>query len=81
MRAHRVSGGICADVTHCKSGLWSCIDCECFVPEKEQLPYFKEQAAEWAKKAAMFRTDIQIANNFGDFSRRFDEIVELLEKR
>lgn len=38
VRAHRVPGGICADVTHCQSGLWSCVDCECFVPEVEQLP-------------------------------------------
>ena len=26
IRSHRVPGGICADVTHCQSGLWSFAD-------------------------------------------------------
>ena len=79
IRAHRVPGGICADVTHCQSGLWNCIDCDHFVPEVEQLPYFKEQVAAWEEKAKKFYTDKQMANNFEDISRKFRSVVEKLE--
>lgn len=80
IRAHRVPGGICADVTHCKSGLWSCVDCEYFVLELEQLPYFKGQAIAWAEKAQRFASDVQLHNNFSDIAHKFRIIVEKLEK-
>lgn len=79
IRSHRVPGGICADVTHCKSGLWSCIDCEHFVPEVEQLPYFKEQVIDWAEKAEKFRADKQMTANYADIAAGFEKIVEKLE--
>lgn len=79
IRAHRVPGGICADVTHCQSGIWNCIDCEHFVPESEQLPYFKEQAAVWIEKAQKFQSDKQMADNFVDIAAGFRRVVEKLE--
>lgn len=54
LRAHRVRGGICCDITHCKSDMWNCLDCEKFVPDTEQLPFFEEQAAAWDEKAERF---------------------------
>lgn len=78
IRAHRVPGGICADVTHCKSGLWSCIDCEHFVPEVEQLPYFKEQVIAWTEKAETFKTNVLLHNNYSDIAVKFQRIVENL---
>lgn len=74
IRAHRVPGGICADVTHCKGGLWSCIDCEHFVPEVEQLPYFKEQVISWTEKAEKFCADKQMTANYTDIAAKFREI-------
>lgn len=79
IRAHRVPGGICADVTKCQSGLWSCVDCKHFVPELEQLSYFKEQVTAWEEKAARFQTNKQMVDNFADIARRFEKIVEKLE--
>ena len=79
IRSHRVPGGICADVTHCKSELWSCIDCVYFVPEVEQLLYFKEQTAAWEEKAKKFQSDKQMADNFADIATGFAKIVEKLE--
>lgn len=79
LRAHRVLGGICSDVTHCQSGMWNCIDCEHFVPEVEQLPYFKEQVVTWADKADKFRQDKQLYDNFSDISMKFSKLVEELE--
>jgi hypothetical protein len=81
IRAHRVLGGICADVTHCQSGLWNCVDCECFVPEAEQLFYFKDQVTSWNKKANVFHTDKQIADNCIDIAKGFMKIMEKLEDK
>jgi hypothetical protein len=79
IRAHRIPGGICADVTHCQSGLWSCVDCERYMPEAEQLMYFKEQVVAWDEKAKRFHAEKQMADNFEDISRKFRSIVEKLE--
>ena len=80
IRAHRVPGGVCADVTHCRSGIWECISCRDFVPEMEQLAYFKEQAADWESKAEKFRNDRQLADNFAAIAGGFKTVVEKLER-
>ena len=69
-----------ADVTHCRSGVWECISCKDFVPEMEQLVYFKEQAADWESKAEKFRSDRQLADNFAAIAAGFKAIVEKLER-
>lgn len=74
--AHRVPGGVCADVIHCRSGIWECISCRDFVPEMERLAYFKEQAADWESKAEKFRSDRQLADNFAAIAAGFKIVVE-----
>lgn len=59
--------------------MWNCINCEHFVPEVGQLPYFKEQVVTWTEKAEKFRQDKQLYNNFFDISLKFSKIVERLE--
>lgn len=54
LRAHRVPGGICGDITGCKSDMWDCLECDHFIPDKEQLSYFKEQIDSWQAKADRF---------------------------
>lgn len=54
-------------------------DCKHFVPEAEQLPYFKEQAITWAEKAEKFRTDSQMTVNYADIAVGFQRIIEKLE--
>ena len=80
LRAHRVPGGICADVTHCGSRMWSCPDCRYFVPEKEQLPFFEEQTAAWRDKAERFQNDKVLSDNFKDIAERFQRIAEKLKR-
>ncbi|WP_317855124.1 hypothetical protein [Chakrabartyella piscis] len=79
LRSHRILGGICADVTHCKSGMWDCISCEKFIPEQEQLEYFKEQVKSWSDKATKFKADDQLHNNFLKLSNQFADIIKKLE--
>lgn len=54
LRAHRVPGGICSDVTGCKSDMWNCLGCESFIPDKDQLSYFEQQVIAWRDKAEQF---------------------------
>ncbi len=54
LRAHRVPGGICGDVTGCKSDMWNCLECGHFIPDRDQLSYFEEQADAWHGKAERF---------------------------
>jgi integrase len=54
LRAHRVPGGICGDVTGCKSDMWDCLGCGHFIPNRDQFSYFEEQAAAWRSKADRF---------------------------
>ena len=51
-----------------------------FVPEMEQLAYFKEQAADWESKAEKFRNDRQLADNFAAIAGGFKTVVEKLER-
>ena len=80
LRAHRVPGGICADITHCKNDMWNCLECSCFVPEKEQLPYFEGQAIEWCNKAKKFSNDAILYTNFIDIANRCKNIIEKIQK-
>jgi integrase len=55
LRAHKVRGGICSDITNCSSDMMACLSCNFFVPELEQLPYFLEQEQLWKEKALRFK--------------------------
>ena len=80
LRAHRVPGGICSDVTRCKSGMWDCLYCEQFIPEKEQLPYFEEQVSAWKEKAELFKHDASMCTNYTDIAKRFEAIVAKIKR-
>ena len=80
LRAHRVPGGICADITHCRSDMWNCLECVHFIPEKEQLPYFEEQAKAWRDKAEKFKDYSIMEANFSDIADRFQQIIQKMRK-
>jgi len=75
LRAHRVLGGICDDVTKCKSDMWNCLDCGHFIPDREQLPYFEEQIASWRDKAERFSSFPMIQSNSLKNAALFENIV------
>lgn len=80
LRAHRVPGGICADITHCRSDMWNCLECVHFIPEKEQLPYFEEQAKAWRDKAEKFKNYSIMEANFSEIADRFQQIIQKIRK-
>ena len=80
LRAHKVPGGICGDITGCKSDMWNCLECDHFIPDKEQLSYFREQADAWRAKADRFSEFPVIHANALRNSGLFERIVlKLLE--
>ena len=80
LRAHRVPGGICADITHCRSDMWNCLECVHFIPEKEQLPYFEEQAKAWRDKVEKFKNYSIMEANFSEIADRFQQIIQKMRK-
>jgi len=42
--------GICSDITGCKSNMYECFSCKHFIPNADELPYFKEQVAQFEVK-------------------------------
>jgi hypothetical protein len=79
IRAHRVRGGICSDVTGCKSDMWNCLDCEYFVPDKAQLSYFEEQVVAWICKAEKFHEFQMIKSNSLKNAQLFKKIVDKIK--
>jgi len=79
IRAHRVRGGICSDITGCKSDMFICLECEHFIPEKEQLPYFKEQLIEWDNKVEIFKGIESIKMMAKKNSVLFQNVINQLE--
>lgn len=76
IRAHRVRGGICGDITGCKSDMWNCLDCKHFIPDREQLPYFREQVLLWQTKAEKFKDYPMINTNALRNAELFEKIVK-----
>jgi len=81
IRAHRVQGGICGDITGCKSDMWNCLDCRHFIPDKDQLPYFEEQVMEWYSKADKFKEFPMIKTNALRNAGMFIRIVEKIKSK
>lgn len=50
-RAHQIGRlGICSDITGCKNDMFECFTCSFFVPNADELNYFKEQVTQWERK-------------------------------
>ena len=76
IRAHRVRGGICSDITGCKSDMWNCLDCEHFIPDQEQLRYFQEQVSAWKSKAEKFMDYPMIHANALKNAALFEKVIK-----
>jgi integrase len=75
IRAHRVLGGICGDVTGCKNDMWNCLSCEYFIPEVEQFAYFEDQITTWKEKAIQFENMPIIRSNAIKNAKLFQLVV------
>ena len=80
LRAHKVRGGICSDITGCKSDMWNCLDCKFFVPDADQLDYYKEQAALWRDKSVRFSDFPIIKGNAERNAGLYEHIMKKLKE-
>lgn len=80
LRAHKVRGGICGDITGCKSDMWNCLECESFVPDAEQIDYYEEQALLWREKIARFSTFPVIKGNAEKNAELYECILKKLKE-
>lgn len=78
LRAHKVRGGICSDITGCKSDMWDCLDCEFFIPDAEQVDYYKEQAALWQEKSVRFSSLPIIKGNAEKNAELYERVLSRL---
>ena len=79
IRAHRVRGGICSDITGCKSDMWNCLECKHFVPDAEQLDYYIEQIALWKEKSKRFADFPVIRENAERNAELFERVAKKLK--
>lgn len=79
LRAHRVRGGICSDITNCKSDMWNCLECKAFVPDAEQTEYYREQIALWREKQVRFSGFPIICENAKRNAELFESILKSIE--
>jgi len=80
IRAQRVPGGICSDITGCKSDMFFCLSCDSFIPDAGQLDYYIEQVGSWKQKAERFKDFPLIKNNAEKNARFFRVIVDKITK-
>ena len=79
LRAHRVRGGICSDITNCKSDMWNCLECKAFVADMEQAEYYREQIALWREKQVRFSAFPIICENAKRNAGLFESILKSIE--
>lgn len=53
IRAHKLKHGICSDITGCKNH-YQCIECDYFIPDVNDLPYYESEVKQWTKKVEFF---------------------------
>lgn len=73
--------GICSDITGCNSGMFKCLDCDYFIPNAEDLDYFKKQVSIWEKKVELFKSKKQAYENAKYNLRVHKKIVERIESQ
>ena len=76
IRAHKVNGGICTDITGCKSDMFHCLDCKHFAPDYEKLEYFKAQVISWEKKIVQFKNLPMVSQNARKNTELFQGVVD-----
>jgi len=79
LRAHKVRGGICSDISGCKGDMWNCLECSSFIPDKDQIGYFKEQIKDWEEKGSRFAAFPVMKQNVIRNGELFQKIIDKME--
>jgi len=80
IRAHRVMGGICSDITGCKGDMTRCLECESFVADAAQLAFYEKQESSWRVKAERFAGYPHIRDTANCNAELFQKIVQNIHR-
>lgn len=58
-RKHKMKLGICSDNERCKNQYRCLEDCEFYIPDCDDLPYFEKEVEEWSRKVEHYKTQNQ----------------------
>ena len=59
LRKHKMKLGICSDTEGCKHQYRCLEDCEFYIPDCDDLPYFEKEVEDWSKKVEYYKTQNQ----------------------
>lgn len=79
IRSQKLKHGICSDITNCKSGIFECLKCKSFIPDVNDLGYFKEQVESLEIKAITFKNSPILLENIKYNLELNKKIVERIE--
>lgn len=79
IRAQKVPGGICGDITGCKSDMWKCLECDRFVVDSGQVSYFEEEEQRWEEKAERFSAMPMVRDNAKKHVVQYRKIIERIQ--
>ena len=80
IRAHKIPGGICSDITGCKSDMFHCLECESFIPDAGHVDYFEKQTEAWLEKAEKFSQFPIIRSNALKNAELFRRMMEKIKQ-
>jgi len=80
IRAQRVRGGICSDITGCNCDMLSCCECEHFIVDAKQKVYFEEQIRQWRMKLERFAAFPLIKDNAQKNIRTYETLIERIQR-
>lgn len=80
-RAYKLQNlGICSDVTGCQNGIFECLGCSHFVPDGDNLEYFKEMMLYWEERVRLFKNNLSLKENAEYNLELHKEVVKKIEK-
>ena len=73
--------GICTDIRDCAKDKTACLSCRYFIPNADDLLYFKDQKSEWEKKLIIAEKIRQTAfiENIKHNIKLFDDVITRIE--
>lgn len=79
-RAYKIKDlGICSDITGCSNNIFECLGCDYFVPDADNLEYFKQQVTYWEERVVLYGKNLSLKENAEYNLELHKQIVDRIE--
>lgn len=79
-RAYKIKDlGICSDITGCSNNIFECLSCDYFVPDADNLEYFKQQVIYWEERVVLYGKNLSLKENAEYNLELHKQIVDRIE--